>query len=241
MPVFLMNKVGRLTRVLRSVCDNAIGKSVDLMGVAGRVAHALMDIHAIPLGIVFRAHQTAQASSAGMTDAERLVVHALMGKHAMPMGSACACQNAKASSADLTDVVEHVGLAQELMSATSKQVSANHASQTAMASNVGQMDAEGLVAHALMDKHAMPMGSVSAHQTAMARNVEMMDAVEHAGPALLTSLSAQRRVNALCSAAPFPTHGDLLVCIRGSKPLLTKLMSRQTAQISAVTAKAIVL
>jgi len=203
MPVFLMNKVGRLTRVLRSVCHNAIGKSVDPMDVAGRVAHALMDIHAMALGIVFRAHQTAQASSVGMTDAEGLVVHALMGKHAMPMGSACAHQNAKASSAGMTD-------------------------------------AEGLVAHALMDKHAMPMGSASAHQTAMARNVEMMDAVEHAGPALLTSLGAQRRVNALCSAAPFPTHGDLLVCIRGSKPLLTKLMSRQTAQISAATGKAIV-
>jgi hypothetical protein len=74
----------------------------------------------------------------------------------------------------------------------------------------------------------------------MARNVEMMDAVEHAGPALPISLGAQSRVNAL-SSAPFPTHGDLLVSIRGSKPLLTKLMSRQAAQISAVMAKAIVL
>jgi hypothetical protein len=205
MPVFLMNKVGRLTWVLRSVCHNAIGKSVDLMGVAGRVAYAHMDLHAMPLGIVFRAHQTAQASSAGTTDAEDRVVHALMEKHAIAMGSASA-------------------------------------HQTAQERNVGMMGAEGLVAHALMDKHAIPMGSVfTAHQTAMARNVEMMDAGECAGPALLTSLGAQRRVNALCSAAPFPTHGDLLVCIRGSKPLLTILMSRQTAQISAVTAKAIVL
>jgi len=104
------------------------------------------------------------------------------------------CLNARASSADLTDVVEHVGLAQEPMSATSKQVSAGHVSQTAKARSAGTMD---VVANARQD-------------------------------ALAINLSAVRKAS-VSLLASFPSNGDLLVCSRSSKPLLTKLMSRQTA------------